>query len=131
MTSGKTKPALLGAGKLEALLLFANDYDAMMQFYRDKLGLTVHLVNGGFAGFKANGEFLIMLHAGGTKDLKAKRPLEWFLRFRVDDIESTVAELIAAGVAVGPVRHESWGSIATLLDPEGNTIGIEQYAKAR
>jgi len=41
-----------------------------------------------------------------------------------DDVQSTVAELEAKGVATSPVREQAWGRLTSITLPNGETLGL-------
>lgn len=45
-----------------------------------------------------------------------------------DDFESELARIVALGARqLGPARHESYGSIVNLADPDGNSFDLCAY----
>ena len=110
-----------------------NDLEASIAFYHEKLGLTP-----AFDFINENNErFGIYLHVGGRCFIELFRgevnaPIAGqsyqHIGLEVDDIQTTVAELRASGVEVGPISFggdQSWQ--AWLSDPDGNRIELHQY----
>ncbi len=117
--------------RLGRAILFAKDFDSMLNFYRDSLGLQ--LVEGqgsaGWAEFDAGGARLA-LHAipsevaRGITLASPPRPREETpikLVFVVSDVPTERARLISLGVRMSDVR--SWGGCDG-VDPEGNVFQI-------
>ena len=50
----------------------------------------------------------------------------WMINFRVADLKAMIAQLRAAGVAVGEPQSYPNGDFARLRDPEGNPIELWQ-----
>jgi glyoxylase I family protein len=48
----------------------------------------------------------------------------WMVNFRVADLKAMVAQLRAAGIAVGEMESHPNGEFARLVDPEGNPIEL-------
>ena len=102
------------------LILFTQNYEACVGFYRDTLGLPVrfdkgHLIALGF------GSGYLMIEEGGdaVPGGKSRRQNPVTLRFNVDDVEAVAAMLRSRGVAV-EVRQWDWGTTGAFLDPDGN-----------
>ena len=121
MARDKTFGPLTDA-KLETVFLWAREFPRMRDFYHETLGLPIRYENPHFADFQA-GPCSIALH--GEREPHAPSDA-WHMEFIVDDIEATARELARRGVAVSPIRKESFGRIASFHDPEGNEIGLEE-----
>jgi predicted enzyme related to lactoylglutathione lyase len=76
-----------------------------------------------YVGFEAGGQHLGLLPGGGPQGLTS--PVAYW---EVPDIEATVAEVTAAGAAVKEPVHDVGGGrlVATLVDPDGNLLGLQQ-----
>jgi glyoxylase I family protein len=48
----------------------------------------------------------------------------WSINFRVNDLDAMIAQLSAAGIAVGAAETHPNGRFAELADPEGNPIQL-------
>jgi hypothetical protein len=117
--------------RLARAILFAKDFEGMLAFYRDSLGLTP--VGGreisGWAELDAGGTRLA-LHAIPSEiadriNLQSPaRPREETpikLVFVVSDVSAERARLVSLGVCMSEVR--SWGGCDG-VDPEGNVFQI-------
>ncbi len=128
MSSSKAKPAgPLAAADLTEVFLWARDFRRMRDFYHETLGLAVEYENPHFCKLRAG---------AGSIDLHAERKPHrvgdnWFLHFEVRDLDAVVAALRERGVAVSPIRDEEFGRVASLRDPEGNEIGLEEPPRKR
>lgn len=96
----------------------------MLAFYRDTLGLRVGFASDEFAELSAGGGASIALHASREGARSTDRDL--LIEFIVPDIELTAKDLRKRGVALEPIRSESFGKITQFLDPEDHRIGLEQ-----
>ena len=122
---------------LGAVLLYADDFESMLAFYRDVLGLKVLEINPG-PEYDEGVDF-VYLDAGGpgveifdrsVHPAELPMPVGGSVRagFSVDDLESTRDHLIACGVEVGGTVIRQWGSYVELTDPENNPLVIFQVA---
>ena len=122
---------------LGAVLLYADDFEAMLAFYRDVLGLKVLEINPG-PEYDEGVDF-VYLDAGGpgveifdrsVHPAELPMPLGGSVRagFQVDDLETTRDGLIARGVEVGEFVNRQWGRYVELTDPESNPLVIFQVA---
>ena len=107
------------------LILFTENYDACVRFYRDVLGLPVlfdkgHLITLGF------GSAYLMIEndgvaSGGAKTL-TQNPVT--LRFNVEDVAAAARMLEGRGVGV-ELHHWDWGTTGHFLDPDGNRCELK------
>lgn len=117
---------------LMEVILYVEDMNAQVAFYRDKLGLPVNYPAGlddygdqHWVELDA-GSCVLALHAGGQGRLGADAPK---LVFRAEDVNAVRQELIARNVEVGEVRDDVPGKlICDGVDPEGNKFAIESEA---
>lgn len=107
-------------------------WPAMDRFYIDVLGLTPRTRRTGFVNVELGGaqRLTITTHdgvAGPSRD-----PLRLMVNLEVDDIAAEHARLAAVGVAfTRPPEQEPWGGwVATLADPDGNTLQLFQLPPA-
>jgi len=116
-------------GELMEVILYVEDMDAQVSFYRDLLGLEVkepdsvedwtdvHWVE------LETGTCTLALHAGGQRRHGDDAPK---LVFRVSDVPGTRDELARRGVSMGEVRSPAPGvQVSDGVDPEGNRFSIE------
>ena len=113
--------------------------DALVAFYRDKIGLKPNPAMGESALLAASTPFIIDGHselAGATKE-----PPRTIFNFSADDVTTEMARLESLGVRfLGPPTNEPI-SFATFVDPDGNygqifsmqdaPPGLEIFAVAR
>ena len=122
---------------LGAVLLYADDFEAMLAFYRDDLGLEVVEINPG-PEYNEGVDF-VYLDAGGPgveifdRSVHASElptPVGGSVRagFQVDDLDATRANLAVRRIAVRNVMTRRWGRYIELTDPENNPLIIFQVA---
>ena len=122
------EPVLAG---LSEVILFVQDMNAMVAFYRDQLGLAVESP-AGVTDFGAEswvvldtGACKLALHGGGQRRLGEDTP---HIVFAVADIDQVRAVLVARGVAMSAVREIAPGvKVSDGVDPEGNPYSIEAH----
>jgi predicted enzyme related to lactoylglutathione lyase len=114
----------LAHARIETVLLFTLEFDRMLRFYRDTLGLRVRYANDHFAELSAGGGAGISLHAGA--DASGQPDTNVMIEFIVKDVDSTVRALTARGLTLAPVQVEAFGKITHFFDPEGHQIGLEE-----
>ena len=97
------------------------DMNRALVFYRDVLGLEARFSSPDWTEL-AWRDATIALLGGGTAEQR-----ESWLGFYVDDLDSAVAAIEAAGCRTGPERREGPSRLVTFTDTEGNslTIGAE------
>jgi predicted enzyme related to lactoylglutathione lyase len=99
------------------VILYSTDADADRAFLRELLGLPTADAGGGW--------LIVQLPPGEVAVHPAEVPGATELYLVCDDIEETVAELTAKGVALnGPVSDERWGRLAAIVLPGGGRLGI-------
>ena len=113
------------------IILYVQDMDLMVRFYRDIIGLTVQspvglsdYSNEYWVEFETGGCSLV-LHGGGKKRLAQDTPK---LNFLVDDIESMRQSLIDKGVKMGEIFSPVAGSkVSNGVDPEGFPFSLDWH----
>lgn len=122
---------------LGAVLLYADDFEAMLAFYRDVLGLRVLEINPG-PEYDEGVDFVYLDAGGPGVEIfdRSVHPTELPMTvggsvasgFNVDDLEAARDGLIARGIEVGEIVKRQWGSYVELTDPEDNPLVIFQVA---
>jgi len=118
-------------GELMEVILYVQDMNAQVAFYRDRFGLEVTYPQG-VRDFSqeswvmlATGQCTLVLHGGGRRRLGEDAPK---IVFRVRDIEAARRELLDQGVALGEARSPAPGVlVCDGVDPEGNKFSIEAH----
>jgi catechol 2,3-dioxygenase-like lactoylglutathione lyase family enzyme len=119
-------------GELLEVILYVQDMDAQVSFYRDVLGLQVEApageqdLDGASWVALASGACTLALHVGGQRRLGDDAPKIVFL---VADVSRARDELLQRGVVMGEVRSPASGVlVCDGLDPEGNKFSVESRA---
>ena len=103
--------------------------DALIDFYRDLVGLTVNLEFGPGAFMAGSSTFFALIVEGHSEVRgNTKEPQRVLLNFLVDDLAFEEARLKDRGVAfiMSATREPGFGTIATFLDPDGNYCQLMQ-----
>ena len=117
---------------LVGVIIWTEDLDRLLAFYRDTLGLQPHSVRPDFVSFRWGGMRLgIGKHSEVTG--RSKEPYRVMVNLGVDDIHREYRVLVGKGVQfVRPPEREHWGGwVSTLSDPDGNTIQLMQFPQDR
>lgn len=113
---------------IESVLLFTHDIEAAAAWYAALLGVPVEHENPQFAFVRAPG-CLIGFHPVDEKSpgvgVHGTTPY-----WEVDDLEAAVAALLERGARLhrGPGVTAFGARVAMLVDPFGNTFGLNQSA---
>jgi catechol 2,3-dioxygenase-like lactoylglutathione lyase family enzyme len=101
------------------VILYSRDAEADRVFIRDVLG---------FAGVDAGDGWLIFkLPPAEIAVHPTDGPGKHEFYLMCDDLEKTLADLIASGVTIShPVSNQSWGSLASIQLPSGSELSIYQ-----
>jgi lactoylglutathione lyase len=112
--------------------LFVRDLARSLAFYRDVLGLAVDTEDGGFgyASLDAGPIRLGLAEAGDAPHADALVGRHTGVGLCVKDLESVAKELEGRGVAFDmPPARQPWGGfMATIRDPDGNVLYLDQVA---
>src|SRR6185312_9211871 len=125
--------ALGNVSKVRGALVFVEDIEAEMRFYRDVLGLRLLYRTPKFVRFDATQGTSISLVAGGTasptpKDYRLHGVVPELI---VDDLDLAMRRLAAGGVRHEPVVRTAWGQFSFCWDPEGNPLQLYESAYIR
>jgi catechol 2,3-dioxygenase-like lactoylglutathione lyase family enzyme len=121
MESRPGAPRLEGATRV---ILWVQDFDAALDFYRDVLGLSLaYPAGGGWAEFQTAGPALC-LHEGRAHDHPTRHVASF--GWRVEDLDGAVAWLASHGVEVSrPHRISETLRSVDFADPSGNALFFE------
>lgn len=102
------------------VILFADQYEQCVAFYRDKLSLPFISATPDLTVLAFDQAYL-MIEKGGVSSAtqKSRSQNPTVLRFNVEDVDEAAEALRAEGVPV-EVKRFSWGMIGILTDPDGN-----------
>lgn len=116
------------------VVLFADDFDGALAFYREKVGLPVRFRALGYAELAVDGSRLALLARSRVPELAGERHTvrpatgahEGAVTLLVEDVDRTHRELSGRGVPfLGAPQDRAWGQrTAYFQDPEGHLIEI-------
>lgn len=108
------------------LILFTENYESCVSFYRDTLNLPVRNVKPTLVSFDLPHGYLMVEKGGAGNDQeKARHQNPTVIRFDVEDLDKEVRQLEERGAAFKDKRLAfDWGTIAVLTDPDGNRIEL-------
>lgn len=125
--------ALGNVSKVRGALIFVEDAEAELTFYREVIGLRLLYRTRTFIRFDATQGTSLSLISGGTA---SKEPKDYRLggvvpELIVDNLERAIARLDRAGVRHEEVISTAYGSFCFLWDPEGNPLQFYESAFTR
>ena len=116
--------------RIGLVYLYVTDLARSYAFYRDLLGIPLEAdaedPHWAEATLDGGVRFAIHLAPGGSAP---QTPGTVRVNFEVDDIDAEAERLRAAGVSIGEVEREPWGSMVEVIDPDG--YAVELYARPR
>jgi predicted enzyme related to lactoylglutathione lyase len=107
------------------VFLKARDPKTLSRWYAENLGVPTQ--DGGSIGFDGPESAGMTVFAHFPADTKyfGDGPQQAMVNFRVDDLDSLLAQLEAAGVRIDPKRDDApYGKFAWIWDPEGNRVEL-------
>lgn len=106
------------------LILYVQKYEQCVDFYLNKIGLSILFTTPELTCFDFGGSYL-MVEVDDRPDLPQRlgSPPSC-LRFNVPDVRALADELTAKGVSVDYQEH-SWGTVAKFFDPDGNLCALK------
>lgn len=119
--------------KVRGALVYVEDLERSMRFYRDVLGLRLLYRTPRFVRFDATEGTSIALLAGGRASLVPKdyRAGGVVPEIIVDDLPRAVNRVELGGARHEPVVTTAWGRFAIIFDPEGNALQLYESAFVR
>jgi catechol 2,3-dioxygenase-like lactoylglutathione lyase family enzyme len=120
-------------------MIAVSDLDVAREFYGGTLGLTASDERPGGIRYETAGETWFLVYRSGF----AGTAKSTCMRFEVEDVEVTVAELRSRGIVCedydlpglktvdGIADHESGARGAWFNDPDGNILEVSQYRTTR
>lgn len=118
-------PAFEPAVRLETVIIFTPRMEALATFYQEGLDLGPYERSPGHMGQRVGPVYLGFDQVEGEPAYSGSAVTLWFT---VDDLQATFDRLVAKGAKVryAPTR-KPWGAVlASVVDPDGNVLGIAQ-----
>jgi catechol 2,3-dioxygenase-like lactoylglutathione lyase family enzyme len=125
--------ALGNVQKVRGALIFVQDIEAELRFYRDVMGLRLLYRTPRFVRFDATQGTSLSLIDGGvaSKEPKDFRQGGVVPEVIVDNLELAVKRLEGAGIRHEEVVRTAWGQFVFFWDPEGNPLQYYESAFVR
>jgi len=125
--------ALGNVSKVRGALIFVENAEAELSFYRDVIGLRLLYRTKTFIRFDATQGTSLSLISGGhaSADPKDYRMGGVVPELIVDNLVLAIRRLDAAGVRHEEVVRTAYGSFCFLWDPEGNPLQFYESAFIR
>ncbi|MEX2011069.1 MAG: VOC family protein [Chloroflexota bacterium] len=125
--------ALGNVTKVRGALIFVEDIEAELKFYRDVLGLRLLYRTKKFVRFDATQGTSLSLIAGGHASAEPKDFRQGGIvpEIIVDNLELAVRRLEGAGVRHEDEVRTAWGQFVFFWDPEGNPLQYYESAFVR
>lgn len=127
--------------KVNANVIFVQDLDKMMRFYRDVLGLEVVFSDATSHAFKMDGQDFALVTVPSAVDMLNEEVLgvgqkvvhRYMLCVDVDDVDSVYKTLSEKGATfIKPPTDQYWGfRTAYFTDPEGTIWELRQGMPAK
>jgi predicted enzyme related to lactoylglutathione lyase len=114
------------------VIIWTDNLEGMLAFYRDTLGLRPHSTRPGFVAFKW-GEVRLSIGMHSEVAGQTKEPHRIMVNLAVSDIHRAYEALSARGVKfLRPPEKEHWGGwVSTFADPDGNILQLLQQPESR
>jgi predicted enzyme related to lactoylglutathione lyase len=117
-----TQPLVTG---LSVVYLYVRDMERAKAFYRDVLGLALEGDHDWVETALPGGvRFALHLSHEGAAAEPSSSGIN--VDFEVPDIDAAAERLRAAGIDVGEIHRERYGSFFTFVDPEGYRLELYQ-----
>ncbi len=112
---------------VNGVIIWTEDLERLLAFYRDTLGLSPHSVRPSFVSFKW-GDMRLGIGTHSQVHGRASDPYRVMVNFAVDDIHRAYRALLSRGVEfLRPPEREHWGGwVCTFRDPDGNILQLLQ-----
>jgi predicted enzyme related to lactoylglutathione lyase len=113
------------------VIIWTENLDRSVAFYRDTLELTPHSIRPHFIAFRW-GDMRLSLGKHQHVSGQSRDPYRIMINLGVEDIHRTYTALLAKGVTFlkAPTQEEWGGWVATFFDPDGNIIQLLQQPTA-
>jgi predicted enzyme related to lactoylglutathione lyase len=125
--------ALGSVTKVRGALIFVEDIELQLAFYRDVIGLRMLYRTPKFFRFDATQGTSLALLTGGVASTEPKdyRRHGVVPELIVDDLDLAMRRLASAGVRHEAIVRTAWGQFAFCWDPEGNPLQLYESAYIR
>lgn len=105
-------------------ILYCNQWDATVKFYRDVINLPVLLKKAWFIEFQLTDHACMSVADASRTTVSSAGGAGITLSWQVECIDSVHDRMASEGIAVSPIK-DTWGARTFyLFDPEGNRIEL-------
>jgi catechol 2,3-dioxygenase-like lactoylglutathione lyase family enzyme len=111
--------------KFDAVFYYVSNLDCAVRFYRSVLGFQLHSKDYVARFYLGDVLFELVPTSDSAKLLGSGNAR---LCLQVDDIQASISELRAKGVAVREAETMENGSLSCFHDPDGNEVCLWQYS---
>lgn len=117
---------------LAGVIFWTEHLEPMVRFYRDVLQLPVHSDHGDFVAFELKPGVRLSVGRHDRVHGPSREPYRVMVNLQVHDIHAAHKALVAKGVTFlrAPEREDWGGLVATLRDPDGNTLQLFQFPRS-
>ena len=114
---------------IHSVLIWTDDLQRLLPFYRDLLGLKPQMENNGFVVFEASSGAALAIGTHSEVQGRSRDPNRVMVDFQVDDCKAEYDRLSKQGVEfVRTPSTDDGVTIATFRDPDGNVLQLFQEA---
>jgi lactoylglutathione lyase len=116
----------LRGADLETVIIYTMELDRLARFYEAGLGVEPFEANS--PGHRGRRIGSVYLGFDQVDEVEGEAPGAVRLWFTVDDLAATFDRFVGLGAAVryGPTRKPWGATLAAVLDPDGNVVGLSQ-----
>ncbi len=109
---------------LSGIILCTENFDECVEFYCEKLGLSLWFEKPGLCCLHFGKSYLMIEQSGMAAERKNKAQNPTTLRFNVEDVDQAVLALSSQNI---PFERKTfdWGEVATFWDPDGNECELK------
>lgn len=106
-------------------ILYCQQWQATVDFYRHVLELPVTFTSDWFVEFRISGAAHLSIADEQRATIKSSGGAGITITLQVDDIEAVHAALYDKGASVGPIQDHTWGArVFYFFDPEGHRLEV-------
>jgi predicted enzyme related to lactoylglutathione lyase len=110
---------------IHSVLIWTEDLQRLLPFYRDVLGMKTQMENEGFVAFEASTGSALALGTHSDVKGRSREPNRVMVDFQVDDCQAEYERLSKEGVEFRRAPSKEDGiTIATFVDPDGNVLQL-------
>jgi lactoylglutathione lyase len=111
--------------QFDMLMVYVQDMQRSVAFYRDILGLPLQMESPGWSQFDLGNGVTLGLHP--ARGLQPEPVSGWTPGFKVDDVRAARERVVSAGAEISSDFHDIPGGVVLeFADPDGNRIDVTQ-----